>query len=396
MKGATELRSFHVGSGLVGMVFLLVGSGCASAGGMEMQGSQRLAAEVRSVLGSTNWPSPEYQRARTRFQEMGPEVDPILVVLIEDVRARVDARAEALVLLAERGSPLALPILSRALGYENEHLRSAAVIGLSRLAPNSDDALELIRAATRDRARLVRLNALQALDIREVETIRTLLEREADPEVRQVAIQLVSLAEARGARLSPDRRGTLRTAGDIDQPQIVFRPFTNDSIAEVATGDLRLELPEGRDIPLAASARVVGNVVPAFFAPDRSAVVFEDGGLIRIVDIDSRAFRELGPGIAPRLIPFTQSFVFLREKPGIRRFSPAGSEVRYDVYRSSFIGEEIELIGELRGWVHDDRHGGEAPVRWMVVGDAGESFMLHGEGLEPFPIPGVVWTGMPD
>src|SRR5688572_29255616 len=230
-----------------------------------MSASQRLAAEVRMVLGRDRM-SLEYQRLTAVIEKMGDEVDAILVDLVEDTRARTAARADALVLLADRRSPIALPILSRALGYEQEELRAAAVIGLSLIAPTSPDALALIRAATRDRETTVRLLALQSLDFREVETIRSLLERETDPEVRQIAVQLVSLAEARGAPLPPDRRGTLRTAGTDSDPQIVFRPISTDSLTGVSIGDLRLELPEGRDIPLAAAARVVGDVLPAFFS----------------------------------------------------------------------------------------------------------------------------------
>ena len=375
----------YSGATLTTGVALLVVMGCASTGAMELDGTQRLAMEVRDVLGSER-PSQDYQRARSRFQSMGPEVDEVLVELVEDTRARPHARANALILLADRDSPLALPILSRALGYEHEDLRTAAVIGLSRLAPRSDDALALVRAATRDRSRNVRLNALQGLDIREVDTIRDLLERESDPEVRQVAMQLVTLAESRGAPLVPDQRGALRTAGQASEPRIVFRPVSADTVLEIATGDLRVELPDAQDLPLAPAALVVGSVVPAFFSPDRSAVVAETDTGIRVVDIESRSSRLVGTGIAPRVIPFTQSFVYLRPKRTQTRYTPQGTEVRYDVFRSSFAGGEPELVGELRSWRHEDVHGGESPVRWMVVGDAGEGFVLRGDALETFPL----------
>jgi hypothetical protein len=136
-------------------------------------------------------------------------------------------------------------------------------------------------------------------------------------------MQLVSLAESRGAPLAPDRRGALRTAGPESDPQIVFRPALMDSVAGYATGDLRVELPNAPDLPLAPRAEVVRNVLPAFFAPDRSAVVFEIEREIRVVDLSDRSVRSLGPGIAPRLIPFTHQFVFLRELPEGRRRSAA-------------------------------------------------------------------------
>ncbi len=375
----------RVWKGAAGTIALLALLACASTGAVELQGRERLAADLREVLASDR-PSQEYQRMRSRFLEMGPEIDEVLVELVEDVRARPQARANALILLADRDSPLALPILSRALGYDNEHLRSAAVIGLSRLAPRSEDALALVRAATRDRSRNVRLNALQGLDIREVETIRELLEREPDPEVRQVAMQLVVLAESRGAPLAADERGALRTEGGADEPHIVFRPVSVDSAAGTATGDLRVELPGARDLPISPAALAVGNVVPAFFSPDRSALVAETESGIRVIDMETRSSRLVGTGIAPRIIPFTQSFIYLRPKRTTPRYTPRGTEERYDVFRSSFAGGEPELVGELRAWRHEEVHGGESPVRWMVVGDAGEGFVLRGDALDPFPL----------
>lgn len=383
-----HFRARTAGLWTVLVVLALLISGCSSSSMLELSSQQMLSREVRAVLG-TSRVSPEYQRVRSRLEEMGPEVDQILVELVEDTRARTDARADALVLLADRRSPVALPILSRALGYENERLRSAAVLGLNRLAATSDGALQLIRAATRDRSRTVRLNALQSLDITEVETVRALLERESDREVREIALQLVSLAEARGAPLVSDRGGALRTAADELDPQIVFRSFTHDSVAQVAIGDMRVELPEGRDIPLASSAHVVRNVVPAFFSADRSQVVFEREGKVRVLDIATRRIEDRGAGISPRLIPFTQSFIFLRE----RAVTPtaAGDEVVYDVLLSSFASDDAAVVGEIRAMQRDDQHRGESPVRWMVVSDSGDGFELRADGMQPFPLRPTLW-----
>jgi hypothetical protein len=276
---------------------------------------------------------------------MGPDLDVILIGLIGDTRARTEARADALILLADRGSPLALPTLSSALQYDNERLRSAAVLGLNRLADPVAD--ELIRRATYDRSRTVRLNALQSLDIQDVETIRQVLLRETDREVRLVGMQLIALAEARGAPLAPDFRGSLRTMSGENEPQIVFRPFVTDSTARVSRGDLRIELPELPDIALAAGAVSVANVVPAFFSPSRAHVVFESNGQIGVADIDDRTIRWVAAGIAPRPIPFTNKFVFLREREIPPAFEARGRRLVYDVNLASFEAAEYERIGEL-------------------------------------------------
>jgi hypothetical protein len=364
--------------------------GCASTTTGEMAGPPRLSVEVREVLAT--WPSPEYQRERARLQAMGPEVDSVLVVLAQDRRARTEVRVNALILLADRQSPAALPTLQRALLWDNnERLRAAAVLGLHRLAPESEAATDLIRRATEDRARVVRLNALQSLDIRQVETMRELARNDEDPEVRQVALQLVALAEGRGAPLSADRRGSLRTVGSEREPQIVFRPATADTDTGIVTGDLRLELPDDRDVPLAAAAKVVNDVVPAFFSPDRSAVVFEAHGEIRVLDVATREVRSVGPGVAPRPIPFSHEFVFVREVAGASLSSDFGTEVVYDVYRAGFEDGQTERIGQLRSLVEGDAREIVSPVRWMVVGDARDRFALRGDGIETFELPVTVW-----
>ena len=243
MKRPSFLRSRSpLAAGLLALA-LLAFPACASGGFLEFPGPQQLLeAEVRAVLGIPH-DSPEYQVERARLVAMGSEVDPVLVEISLDRRTRLTARAEALLLLADRRSPYALQTLRTALQNSNERIRSAAVFGLQRLVPESEPALELIRFAAEDPSRNVRLSAIQALDFREVETIRMVLDRETDNEVRQVAFQLVALAEARGAALKRDARGALRTATSPGEPQIVFRPARTDSASAVSTGDLRIELP---------------------------------------------------------------------------------------------------------------------------------------------------------
>jgi hypothetical protein len=385
----SETRPLRLGSLLLPALGILFFAGCGARTAYDVPPSQRLLTEVRSVLGPSQ-ASAEYQRDRNRLKQMGPEIDVVLVGLVGDTRARTEARADALLLLADRRSPLALPTLESALQNSNDRLRSAAVLGLNRLAATSPDAVILIRRATSDPSRVVRLNALQSLDVREVETIRQVLTWERDTEVRQVGLQLIALAEARGAPLSKDRRGALRTAAVDDEAQIVFRPVSVDSVAKVAYGDLRLELPTAPDIPLAASAIAIGNVVPAFFSPERSSVVVEAEGQIRVIDVSTRGIRNLGPGIAPRPIPFTPHFVFLRERRDDHGAAP--DELTYDVFRAPFRGGGAERIGELRARTSPDVHAGESPVRWMVIDEGADGFVLKGENLETFPLPVPAWA----
>jgi hypothetical protein len=290
-------------------------------------------------------------------------------------------------LLADRRSSAALPLLRETLlSGESEALRAAAVLALQRMLPDTPEAANLIRSAVGDPGRTVRLNALQALDVRDVDLIREVLEDEHDPDVRRVAVQLVSLAEARGAPLDRDRRGALRTAGVEGDPQIVFRPVSMDSTSRVAAGDLRVELPNGPDIPLAPLAEVVAGVVPAFFSPDRSQVVYEVEREIRVVDLRTRETRSYGPGIAPRPVPFTPDFVFLRPLISTPRRESGTTELTYAVYRATF-GGDAQHIGEIQALARSDLHANYSPARWMVVAETSDGFVLRGEGLSTFKLP---------
>ena len=237
-----------------------------------------------------------------------------------------------------------IPVLRRILlGGERESLRASAVLALQRLAPAEPEAANLIRTAVTDRSRTVRLNALQALDVGDVEMIRSVLETERDTEVRRVGLQLVALAEARGAPLARDRRGALRTAGAENDPQIVFRPVQTDSATSIAFGDLRIELPNAPDIPLAPMAEVVAGVVPAFFSPDRRRVVYEADRRIQVMDLQSRQSIDLGPGLAPRILPFSREFTYLRTLSRTPRDDGA-TELTYQVYRATFDGATVPAL----------------------------------------------------
>ena len=333
--------------------------------------------------------TPGYQQMRIRIQDMGPEVDAVLLALVRDRAVNGVVRANALTLLSERGAPGTLAVLERALQSDSPtRLRAAAIMGLQRLAPTMPDAARLIRGSVRDPARAVRLNALVALDVTDVETLRNVLQAERDREVRQVAMQLISIAESRGAPLAADPRGALRTmtANPLD-PQLVFRPARADPATGMAVGDLRLEIPNAVDVPLTSTAEVAGGVVPAFFSTDHAKVVFETGGEIRVLDIPSRNIREVGAGIAPRVVPFAEYFLFLREEA--RAPAPGGEVVAltYGVFRAGFDGGDPERVGELRAEVRAEIADRYTPVRRMVIGETPEGLVLRGEGITPFPIP---------
>src|SRR5688500_9025963 len=270
------LPTFRAPRLLVAMLLpaLLALGGCLHRRTPPLSESAQFQLAIRDLL-DEDQTTARYHEMRTRVQDMGPEVDAVLLALARDRAVNAVVRANALILLAERRAPGAFAALERALGADQpSRLRAAAVLGLQRLTAVTPDAMRLIRGALTDPSRIVRLNALTALDVTDVQTIRALLARERDPDVREVAMQLVAIAEARGAPLAADRRGAYRTTGGDLDAQIVFRPGQTDPATGISLGDLRLELPGALDIPLSSSTRAMAGVVPAFFSADHAQVVF--------------------------------------------------------------------------------------------------------------------------
>jgi hypothetical protein len=353
-------------------------------------GGPVLLNQVVRIL-NVDEPTPAFYRERDRLLGMGPALDTVLIRLVRDENADDHVRANAAVLLADRGTPGTTELLRGQLATSrSEVLRAASVRTLQRYAADSAGVRAALRSAATDRSARVRLNVLQRLDVEDAPLVRGLLARESDPQVRTIARQLLELLEARGARLVRDPRGDLRSSGRENTPQIVFHPTTVDTAGGVEVGALWVELPgEASLVPLAQDVEVIDEVVPAFFDPGRAIIVYESGREVRVRDLRSGDSRSLGPGIAPRVIPFSEYIVFVREVPEGRRTDAEGTLVDYDVVRASFSAGAPEVIGRLTARVRPEVHRGASPVRWMIVGEGRQGFVLRAPGVvDTFVLPG--------
>jgi hypothetical protein len=375
-------------SGWLLPVLLSMGACALNPPSLPVPGPVELTARVRALLSTDDRSPTEYRRARVELEQLGPQVDTILIELAHDRRARPVARANALILLAERRVEGALATLRWALlTADDELVRSAAVMGLYRIVADYPDAAIAIRAAITDPSPNVRLNALHALDVVDIHTIRGLLRIEPEPAVRVVAQQLLMMAEARGAPLEMDEEGVYRSASRDWEPRLVYRPWMFDEDFEFALGSLGVELPEGRVIPLASEVELAKGVIPAFFNLERTAVVIESARVIHIRDFEQREAIYIGHGIAPRLIPLTDEFLFLRELVEERHESDQGTELAYEIVKSDFNGNSPVRLGSFRVMGLAAQAGLYSPVRWMTIGESMEGWALRVDGDVVFEFP---------
>ena len=395
MHAPAPLRALRTPARLLALLGVLALAGCWGGRPGTRPVPGRLRAEVLRVLDAQT-PSPAYYRERSRLEVLGRELDEILFWVVQDQSLAEHVRANAVSLLADRGTPGSLVLLRRVLiSSGDDVVRLAAVTGIQRFAADSPQARNALRAAVGDPSQRVRLNALQGLDVEDVGVLRSLLTRETDAQVRLIARQLLTLFEARGAPLQPDAQGDLRTAAADSAPRIVFHALQRDSAAGTRIGGLWVETGARRLIPLAQRVEVVEGVVPAFFNGAATMVVFEAEREIRVRDLATGNTRVVGPGIAPRAIPFSERFVFLQEVPSERRDTAGGTALTYRVMTVGFAGGTPMRLGLLRALSRPDRLRGASPARRMVVGELRQGFVLRGPGVTPFVLPSAPESAAP-
>lgn len=391
------LRSRTLVRGALALAAAALLAGCAAReSGPRGYGHPMVVGQVVRIL-RVDEPSPAFYRERARLEALGPELDRILLGLALDHAVDENVRANALVLLADRRTPGVMPLLRRELAASpSDAVRAAAVQGLQRYALESPEARSALRAAIGDPAAAVRLNVLQGLDVEDAPLVRAQLEREPDGQVRTIARQLLELLEARGAPLVRDERGDLRAGVREGAPRLVFHPTWSDTLADVEAGALWVEMPNASLLPLAQEVEVVGRIVPAFFDPTRSAVVYEAGREIFVRDLATGRTGSFGAGIAPRAIPFTGHFVFAREAAGGRVEEDDGTTVAlYHLFLASFGGGTPVRMGSVEAHLHPTVRGGSSPLRVMVVAEGRGGFVLRAQGMTPVALPGPVLAPPP-
>jgi hypothetical protein len=311
-----------------------------------------------------------------------------LGLIAEDTANPWVVRANALKLLSNHRAVSELIAFGNALSAREERLRMTAVSAMRdylTVAPAT--AIDILELALDDPSPRVQARALEILADRDVNVLRRYHARAQNVELRGVALDLIRVAEERGAPLSPkDSAGTLErttSSGVV----ISFHPTQRWPQWDVAVGELRLQMPGKQPVVVASNVEVVGNVIPAFIPPDSAALVYEVNREIHVRSLRDNSDRKIADGVAPRLFPFTNDVIFLRDKHGPRVTTPQGTGLRYEVVRISLSGTGSTVLGELDANAMNNLKGAASPVRWMRLHQVDGRFYLVGQTIKDFELP---------
>lgn len=340
-------------------------------------------AELAPVLTAPELTKVQMAKVDT-LASLLPDFDDRLQAAVVDTTNPPLVRTNAILLIADRRAGGQVEAFLSALEANDEDVRAAAVVGLRNYFGVSS-TVDLLKGALRDPSPLVQARALESLADRDPDILREYIANARNAELKAIAQDLIAAAESRGAPLVPvDTLGTLRRSIG-DDIVLTYSPVTRWRSHSASLGSLTLTIGKTPPIKLADSVEVVRNVLPAFFSGDAKHVVYESNRNIYVRDVDARTTRRVGPGIAPRVLPFTNTFVYAQEKR--RTDNPQGAGITYDLFRTTFTEGESTPIGEAGAHAQTIVAGGFSPLRWARIIEQDGHFVLVGESLDEFRLP---------
>jgi hypothetical protein len=285
-------------------------------------------------------------------------------------------------------------LLGPALQASDVRLRLAAVAAAREFLPlRPEPATRLLGMALQDSSAAVQARALEGLAARDATLLRDYLEGTPPPQLGAVARDLLDVAEQRGATLIPvDSSGRLERNGPNGH-KLVYVPSRVWPSWDLSTGTVAFQPASGPAVDL-GDVEVARNVLPAFFSPDGAFIVYESDRAIHVHDVAAGTTREVGPGIAPRGLPFTEEFVFARERDGGRTVSPTGTRIQYDILRAPFavtsggVTVEPAVIAMIGASANFEVSGAASPLRWAFVTESSPGvFVIVADNAERVILP---------
>ena len=326
--------------------------------------------------------------------QAGTLMNELLAEAAEDGNAPATVRANALYMLAQNKSGAHLGVFRSRLDDDDARVRAIAVASMREFDERYPmETLQIARMALEDAAVEVQAQALPIIGQRDVPLLREFIARTTHAELQRIARELVAVAEERGAPLDGDSTsGTLHRVTPHGFT-VTFTPNQRWPEWDAAAGTVRVE--GGAITPFTIEGvEAVGSVLPVFFSSDGAHAVFERDRTIVVRTLATGAERVVGPGIAPRIRPFTNEFVYLREAEDGRRDLRERTMIRYHVLRASFTDPALtEDFGTMGVFTTMSVHGNYSPARWMRVEDRSGNYYLNGTDVEPFALPDPFVTG---
>lgn len=313
----------------------------------------------------------------------------LLAEAAEDPDAPVPVRVNALFLLAQRRADTHVRVFRNALDAEDVRVRATAVAAMREfVTTHPREATNIARMALSDPEPEVQAQALQVLGDGDVDILRAYIERGPEPELRRIAADLIRLAEQRGAALLPDTAGVLRreTASGF---ALTFMPERYWPRWNAGYGRVSIAR-DGKVLHTIDGVEAVGGVIPVFLSPDARHVVYERDRTIVVRRMEDGAERVVGAGVAPRVRPFTDEFIYLREHADSAKEMREKTQLAYDVIAMPFdppAGVAPRVIGATKAVVGFGANGAYSPVRWMKVEERTGTFYLTAPEMELVPLP---------
>jgi len=306
----------------------------------------------------------------------------------EDPGAGMAARYNAVRLLGERTATRQMWSLRSALEDRDPRVRAAAVVAAGRILDKTErNGMDLVKAALEDSAPEVQAKALEVLGQRDVPLLRDFLARHPAGEAAAIARGLLQAAEERGAPLAADSAGVLRriTVGGL---RLEFRPVRSWPEWGAAVGTVTIGGGTSPAVTI-PDVEMVSNVVPVFFSPDESAIVYEQGRRIYVRELRTGGVRDVGTGIAPRPLPFSEDFMYVRVNPASGGDLEERTRINYDVLRAGFRPhpEDPRYLGSVGAFTEMKLHANYSPMRWARIFEKDGKYTLEAAGAETFKLP---------
>lgn len=349
-------------------------------------------ARLMRALRAETWGEEQSRELRRLETELGAAaLDAMIARVAADPAMPLPARANAVLLLGDRGAGSALGAF-RVTARDTSHLLRAATMAAigGILEARRAEVVAILETGLADPDPLVQSKALQSLGGSEPGVLRRYIAASPSGELRGLAVDLLSMALQRGAPWADSAdvaAGTEMVRTATGGLRLVYRPTRTWATGPASVGEL-LVAPEGAPPRrIATDVEAVAGVVPVVLSPDERMLAVEAGRRIRVVDLETSGERDLGPGIAPRPLPFSERFVYLVEREAERRQEGRLTHLVYDVFETAFAGAAPRRIGTLRTTARPDRFGAYSPARLMRVEQRGPVFVLAVPGSDDFGLP---------